>query len=85
MELRQEHLLDRKCNHLCSLFEENKEVSNGVIVHSDFRLNKAFDQLNTLSERQKDKVEFLLYYMTKPEYQLSVREEIYLDNMLNLF
>ena len=218
--LRQEHLLDRKCNHLCRLFEENSEatdgVSNGVIVHSDllaehvkehypglylvssttkvltdfedflgevnreefryvvpdFRLNKAFDQLNTLSKQQKDKVEFLcneccyigckdrkrcyetvsrknlgenftehhctapdaengyrfskamknpsfigiddiqnaympmgfsnfkiegrglgsalileflLYYMTKPEYQLPVREEIYLDNMLDLF
>ena len=218
--LRQEHLLDRKCNDLCSLFEENGEaidgVSNGVIVHSDllaehvkehypglylvssttkvltdfedflgevnreefryvvpdFRLNKAFDQLNTLSKQQKDKVEFLcneccyigckdrkrcyetvsrknlgenftehhctapdaengyrfskamknpsfigiddiqnaympmgfsnfkiegrglgsalileflLYYMTKPEYQLPVREEIYLDNMLDLF
>ena len=218
--LRQEHLLDRKCNDLCSLFEENSEatdgVSNGVIVHSDllaehvkehypglylvssttkvltdfedflgevnreefryvvpdFCLNKAFDQLNTLSKQQKDKVEFLcneccyigckdrkrcyetvsrknlgenftehhctapdaengyrfskamknpsfigiddiqnaympmgfsnfkiegrglgsalileflLYYMTKPEYQLPVREEIYLDNMLDLF
>ena len=30
-------------------------------------------------------LEFLLYYMTKPEYQLIVREEIYLDNMLDLF
>ena len=30
-------------------------------------------------------LEFLLYYMTKPEYQLQVREEIYLDNMLDLF
>ena len=30
-------------------------------------------------------LEFLLYYMTKPEYQLKVREEIYLDNMLDLF
>ena len=30
-------------------------------------------------------LEFLLYYMTKPEYQLLVREEIYLDNMLDLF
>ena len=27
-------------------------------------------------------LEFLLYYMTKPEYQLHVREELYLDNML---
>lgn len=30
-------------------------------------------------------LEFLLYYMTKPEFQLNVREEIYLDNMLDLF
>ena len=30
-------------------------------------------------------LEFLLYYMTKPEYQIHVREAIYLDNMLDLF
>ncbi len=30
-------------------------------------------------------LEFLLYYMTKPEYQLKVREELYLDSMLDLF
>lgn len=30
-------------------------------------------------------LEFLLYYMTKPEYRLRVREEIYLNNMLDLF
>ena len=30
-------------------------------------------------------LEFLLYYMTKPEYQLNVREEIYLDSALDLF
>ena len=30
-------------------------------------------------------LEFLLYYMTKSEYQLRVREAIYLDNMLDLF
>jgi hypothetical protein len=30
-------------------------------------------------------LEFLLYYMTRPEYQLRVREEIYLDSMLDLF
>lgn len=30
-------------------------------------------------------LELLLYYMTKPEYQLKVREEIYLDSMLDLF
>lgn len=30
-------------------------------------------------------LEFLLYYMTKPEYQINVREAIYLDAMLDLF
>ena len=30
-------------------------------------------------------LEFLLYYLTKPEHQLKVREEIYLDNTLDLF
>lgn len=30
-------------------------------------------------------LEFLLYYMVKPAYHLQVREEIYLDNMLDLF
>lgn len=30
-------------------------------------------------------LEFLLYYMVRPECQLKVREEIYLDSMLDLF
>ena len=212
--LREEHLSDKQCNRLCTLF--NEQGGNGVIVHSDllleylkghypnlyyvssttkvltdfrqfldevnredyryvvpdFRLNKAFDKLNTLTNAQKDKVEFLcneccwfgcterkscyenvsrknlgencvdhhctapggnegyrfskamtnpgfigveeiqnrylpmgfsnfkiegrglgsamileflLYYMTKPEYQIHVREAIYLDSMLDLF
>ena len=212
--LREEHLSDKQCNRLCTLFDE--QGGNGVIVHSDllleylkrnyanlyyvssttkvltdfreltdeinrddfryvvpdFRLNKAFDKLNTLTNAQKDKVEFLcneccwfgctdrkkcyenvsrrnlgescgdfpcsapggdegyrfskartnrgfigveeiqssylpmgfsnfkiegrglgsalileflLYYLTKPEYQLHVREAIYLDSMLDLF
>lgn len=212
--LREAHLSDKQCNHLCALF--HGQGGNSVIVHSDllleylkqhypnlyfvssttkvltdfrqfleevnradfryvvpdFRLNKAFDKLRTLSQSQKDKVEFLcneccwfgckdrkacyenvsrknlgescpdypcsapdgkegyrfsramtnpgfigisdiqnvylpmgfsnfkiegrglgsalileflLYYMTKPEYQLHVREAIYLDSMLDLF
>lgn len=212
--LRQEHLSDRRCNHLCKLFEEYED--NGVIVHSellteylrkeypglylvssttkvltefaqlraelereafryvvpDFRLNRRFEQLSALPQTHKDKVEFLcneccfigctdrkacyenvsrrilgeeetehhciapggnqgyrfsaamknpafigvediqkrylpagftnfkiegrglgsailleflLYYMVKPEYQLIVREELYLDSMLDLF
>ena len=30
-------------------------------------------------------LEFLLYYMTKPEHQLEVREAVYLDSALDLF
>lgn len=30
-------------------------------------------------------LEFLLYYMTRPEYQIHVREAVYLDSMLDLF
>ena len=30
-------------------------------------------------------LEFLLFFLTKPEYQLHVREAIYLDSMLDLF
>ena len=30
-------------------------------------------------------LELLLYYMTKPEYQIHVREAVYLDSMLDLF
>ena len=30
-------------------------------------------------------LEFILYYMTRPEHRLRVREEIYLDSMLDLF
>lgn len=30
-------------------------------------------------------LEFLLYYMTKPEFHITVREEVYLDSMLDLF
>lgn len=214
--LREEHLTDAKCNKLCTLFQNNGNTQNGIIIYSDlllqyikeqypnfyfvssttkvitdfpqfieelnrdefryvvpdFRLNDRLEQLETLSDKQKDKVEFLcneccsfachtrkecyeyvshialgdkceehvcsspvagegyvfskamknkgfigieeiqkiylpmgfsnykiegrslgsalileflLYYMTKPEYQLQVREKIYLDHSLDLF
>ena len=204
--LREEHLVDKKCNALCALFEKNGAAPSGVIVHSDllldylktkypgfyfvssttkvltdfssfeaeldcdefsyvvpdFRLNKQFAKLNALMPAQKQKVEcqdrkkcyenvslnnlgatqedhvcaspnaqrgyrfsdamknpgfigiddirnvyepqgfrhfkiegrslgsavileFLLFYMVKPEFQLHVREEIYLDSTLDLF
>ena len=214
--IQDEHLDDKRCNALCSLFEKNGSARNGVIIHSDllldhirrnypdfyfvssttkvltdfddlekelkrpefkyvvpdFRLNKSMDRLNLLSDKYKEKIEFLcneccfygcydrkncyenvsrkslgidcedhicvspdadkgykfslamenpgfigitdiqdiympagfynykiegrslgsaiileflLYYMTKPEYQLKVREDIYLDSSLDLF
>jgi hypothetical protein len=30
-------------------------------------------------------LELFLYYMVRPEYQIHVREAVYLDNMLDLF
>ena len=101
--LGQEHLWDKKCNHLCTLFEKSEGVRNGVIIYSDrlleylkknypgfyfvssttkvltdfaalrkelerpefrcvvpdFRLNRAFDRLDTLPQALRDKVEFL--------------------------
>ena len=33
--LREEHLSDRKCNTLCSMFEADGAITNGVIVHSE--------------------------------------------------
>ena len=214
--LGEDELSDIKCNRLCSLFEKNGGILNGVIITSDllldyikknypgfylvssttkvitdpeglkkeldreefsfvvpdFRLNKEFEMLDALTDPQKAKVEFLcneccyfgcterrkcyenvsrkslgepcedhvcmspdakrgyrfsdamknpgfigiddirdtylkmgftnfkiegrslgsavileflLYYMTRPEYQFKVREEIYLDSMLDLF
>ena len=36
--LGQEHLWDKKCNHLCTLFEKSEGVRNGVIIYSDLLL-----------------------------------------------
>ena len=36
--LREEHLSDKKCNRLCTLFHTEGEPRNGVIVHSDLLL-----------------------------------------------
>lgn len=212
----EEHLIDKKCNELCSQLASFSGTTNGIIIYSeilleylkekfpdfyyissttkvitdfeqllnelnrddfsyvvpDFRFNKKLNELNKLSSEQKDKVEFLcneccaidcydrkncyenvsrknlgeacedhicasptaargyrfsdamksptfigiddiqktylpsgfsnfkiegrslgsalileflLYYMTKPEYQLLVREYIYLDSNLDIF
>ena len=58
------------------LQEINREEFRYVVP--DFRLNKKFDQLNQMNTQQREKVEFLLYYMTRPEYQIHVRENIWI-------
>ena len=37
--LKKEHLSDKKCNDLCSMFEEKNGIQNGVIIHSDLLLD----------------------------------------------
>ena len=57
--LRPEHLTDRKCNHLCSLFEKSGE--NGVIVHSDLlldHLKKTYPGLYLVSSTTKVLTDF---------------------------
>lgn len=91
----------KKCNNLCALFQKTQVKSGVIVYSDllvDYlkkqypnlylvstTTNKALNQLSGLPQLQKDKVEFILYYMTKPEHQLEVREAIYLDSMLDLF
>ena len=42
--IRKEHLSDKKCNRLCSLFEKNGKVQNGVIIYSDLLLDHIRDK-----------------------------------------
>ena len=60
---------------------ENKNPHSG---HRE-RMRKKFldNDIDVFSDHEI--LEFLLYYMVRPEYQLHVREAIYLDNMLDLF
>ena len=59
---------------------DNIHVFLCVEQETEFTVCIWFQQKNKLFN-----LEFLLYYLTKPEYQLTVREEIYLDSMLDLF
>ena len=59
----------------------------GISDITDIYLPMGFDNFKIEGRSLGSAVilEFLLYYMTRPEYQLKVREEIYLDSMLDLF
>ena len=59
----------------------------GISDITDIYLPMGFDNFKIEGRSLGSAVilEFLLYYMSRPEYQLKVREEIYLDSMLDLF
>ena len=59
--LQEEHLSDKKCNALCTLFEKGGTVQNGVIVHSDLLLSylkKQYPGLYLASSTTKVLTEF---------------------------
>ena len=59
----------------------------GIRDIQDVYLPKGFSQFKIEGRSLGSAVvlEFLLYYLTKPEHQLQVREEIYLSSSLDLF
>ena len=59
----------------------------GIRDIQDIYLKKGFSQFKLEGRSLGSAVilEMLLYYLTRPEYQLRVREEIYLDSSLDLF
>ena len=59
----------------------------GIIDIRDIYLPMGFSNFNIEGRGLGSALilEFLLYYMTRPEYQIHVREKIYLDSMLDLF
>lgn len=59
----------------------------GINDIKDIYLNKGFSHYKIEGRSLGSAIilEFLLYYMTKPEYQINVRELIYLDSSLDLF
>ena len=69
----------------------SKAMSNPGFIGTDDILNRYMPmgfsefKLEGRSLGSAVVLEFLLYYMTKPEHQLRVREEIYLDSTLDLF
>lgn len=64
--LQEEHLSDKKCNALCTLFEKGGTVQNGVIVHSDLLLSylkKQYPGLYLASSTTKVLTEFEQFRM----------------------
>ena len=75
--LRSEHLSDRKCNQLCTLFEGNGTVRNGVIVCSDLLLDylrETYPGFYFVSSTTKVLTEFELLEaeLNRPEFRFVV-------------
>ena len=89
--------LGEDCFHICTAPGSNKGYmfskamrNPGFISTEDIKniyLPMGFSQFKVEGRSLGSALvlEFLLYYMTKPEYQINVREYIYLDNTLDLF
>ena len=99
--IREEHFCDKKCNSLCEIFKNAKAGAGGYRFSKAMKnpgfisvrdIQEKYLPLGFSNFKIEGRglgsamlLEFLLYYMTKPEHQLEVREEIYLDSMLDLF
>ncbi len=91
------HLGENKVEHQCKSqhakegYRFSKAMENpGFISREDIEnwyLPNGFSQFKIEGRGLGSALvlEFLLYYMTKPEYHIHVREALYLDNMLDLF
>ena len=60
-------------------------ISTGDIINTYLPLGFSNFKIEGRGLGSAVNFEFLLYYLTKPEYRLTVREEIYLDSMLDIF
>lgn len=66
-------------------FSQRADMAIQFVRSSLFRLGFTNFKLEGRSLGSALILEFLLYYMTKSEYQIHVREAIYLDSVLELF
>ena len=77
---------DAKEGYLFSKAMENPGfISKDEIVNTYMPAGFSNFKIEGRSLGSASLLEFLLYYMTKPQYQIHVREKIYLSNTLDLF
>ena len=77
--LREEHLLDKKCNALCRLFEETGDIQNGVIIHSDLLLEylkKNYPNLYFVSSTTKVLTNFQIFLVLEDERLKELEQKV---------